>query len=263
MPIQVFTMLRCCCSRWSDLGVHDGPKPAFGLEFAGPAGADGTWQVRVVIGGDYDSTAIGEIHVVLPVDVQYVSGDTLIRTLVVPDARRRFALVVRPRGLGVHTISAVVKVTGPGMGADETEVELSGTVTQDSTVLGACRVVRQETVHGTQRYRYAGEYLVPIDQPERFTEDDILGASGRPRIIRQVAAACSKSSSQTQATMRWVVFVGRHGEVVDARPLDATGASSETVSAARAALAGWVFTPAQLRGQAVRDWIVVQVPISR
>jgi hypothetical protein len=28
MPIQVFTMLRSSCSRWTDPGVHDGPKYA-------------------------------------------------------------------------------------------------------------------------------------------------------------------------------------------------------------------------------------------
>ena len=31
IPIWVFTMLRCCCSRSSDLGVHDAPKHALNL----------------------------------------------------------------------------------------------------------------------------------------------------------------------------------------------------------------------------------------
>ncbi len=173
----------------------------FGIEFTQPAAVDGTLHLRVGIGGYYDSTAVGEVRIVIPRDVQLVAGDTLIRTLVVGDPRRAFPLVIRPRWPGIYIISAVAAVSVPGIRVDESEVEISAEVRSDTTVLGTCRVVRQETVRGGQRYRYAG----PLPRAHFGT-----GADHRRRhLCRQAPRQCV-SGNRGQVPELHVKPVGRH-----------------------------------------------------
>ncbi len=239
------------------------PRAGFGVWFTAPPAPDGTVQVRVDIGGSFDSTAVAEAHIAIPPGLLLVSGDTLIRTPAVGDPGRHFMLAVRPSGTGLQVINGVLIVTGPHLGTEETEVELTMTVSPDTVVLGGCRIVRQECVRGGQRYRYGGEFLVPIPHAERFIEDELMVATGRrPNIARQAVATCSVCPAGTHTTMSWVVFVGADGLVVDARPLD-SGADPTVTAAARASLSTWNFTPALVRGLPVSDWVIVQVQVAK
>ncbi len=63
--------------------------------------------------------------------------------------------------------------------------------------------------------------------------------------------------------MTWVVFVAPDGRIKDARPIDGSRLELAAVQAAREALGKWTFTPAEVGGKAVSDWIVVHVPFTK
>ncbi len=123
--------------------------------------------------------------------------------------------------------------------------------------------MRWEHIVGAQRYRYAGDYLVPIAHSEHFTQDDIWTAGHPPRVTYQVPARCPDCPVGTPDSLGWVVFVGADGRISDARPWSTAERDSSAVRATRAALAQWSFAPATLRDRPVADLLDVQVPITR
>lgn len=256
----------CCCvsDGAATVPLSEGMTPfGFGIEFVGRPDAGGTIGLRVILTGQYDSTAVGEARLVLSPGLECVAGDTLFRSRVTSDPRDIRSLVLRVRGNGAHTVRGILAVTGPNIGRDEAEVEAAITVLPDTVIVGACRQVRLEHIRGGQRYRYAGSYLVPIDDPENVTQDDILEAGQRARAVQQATAKCTKCPTTTAESMAWVVFLGANGHLMDARPLDASKQDPDLVEAARAALDKWSFEPTRIRGKAVNDWLIVRVPITR
>ncbi len=244
--------------------LSEGMAPfGFGIESVRRPSERGTFDLRVIASGEYDSSAVGETHVVLPAGIECVSGKTVFRGRMTADPRNIRTLVLRVRHQGSYTVRALLSVTGAHGARDEAEAVALVELATDTLVLGAYRTVRLECVRGGQRYRYGGSFLVPIPAPERITEDDIRAHGSPARVIRQVVAKCPSCSSPLPATMGWVVFVAADGHLMDARPNDASIHDAAAIQASRAALASWSFGAARVYGMAVNDYLAVRVPMVR
>jgi hypothetical protein len=245
-------------------GMEGGPPFWFDAQFMGPPASDGTLRVGLDMGGLYDTSTVAEAHLVIPPGLECVSGDTLVRFKIATDDRVR-TLLVRARANGTHVIRGYLTVDQPRRSRrDEAELELSVIVAGDSIQQQPGRAVRQVSIRGTQRFRFGGEFMVPIDQSEEsVTQDEILTRGERPRVLRKTTATCAGCAASTPTTVPWVVFLDPKGGVRDARPLAVTARDSVAVAASREALKSWRFYPASLGGRSVSDCIVVQVPIDR
>ena len=135
-------------------------------------------------------------------------------------------------------------------------------VRTDTTIVRSSVAVRQEHLRGGQRYRYGGQYLVPIDGREDFVERDIDARTGRPKVLERVAAVDSLGQGSRSSMVAFVVFIDSQGKIRGARPLGAAARDNRMIALARQALELWRFAPAVTRtGRPVTDWIEVQVEV--
>jgi len=145
---------------------------------------------------------------------------------------------------------------------DEREVVLPVLVTNGVVTFGQQRRVRAETVRGGQRYRYGGEFLVPIDRSEEVSNPDIQEGV---KVTRRIDAVCQTCPPDSVQELQFVVFVTRDGTVHSSRllgeGLDAKGVVPAMLHAAKETLRQWEFTPSRTRSGPVADWTIVAVRV--
>lgn len=221
----------------------------------GRIGQSGT--LRVSMRGNYADSVRGEARIVIPSGIALVAGDTLHRARPRgPEAE--WELVIQPLAVGRHEIRGYVRIEDLAHNIDEGEFVLPLEIRMDTVLVGGSQTIRMEFVHGSQRYRYGGEYLVPIDGPEYITQSDI---ASKPRILQRQSAVDSLSRSTSSARIPFVVFIDRQGHLRDAR-LRGGSRNVQLERLAREALLRWTFAPATTRaGQPVDDWLEVRVEV--
>jgi hypothetical protein len=113
------------------------------------------------------------------------------------------------------------------------------------------------------RFRYAGWYLIPMDEDEDY-DFVAFRRSGTPiRVLKRAAARCANCLEDSLPVS---ILVNRQGRVArfelggqesgePKRPIEVNTAVQE-------ALASWRLEPAKINGKPVTDWMFVKVPIS-
>ena len=153
--------------------------------------------------------------------------------------------------------------TGGG-NRDEMDVVLPMDLTKSGPTFEIATVVRVETVRAGQRYRYGGEFLVPLDAPEEVPAGSIMERSV-PRNVGE--AVCSDCSSDESAELPFVVFVDAAGNVRSLRILKNEASlkghrvTPKMIASAEKAIRGWSFSPARTKGKAISDWCFVRVSV--
>ncbi len=222
-----------------------------------PAKPGQSGTLRVSMRGGYSDSVRGETRIVIPSGIVLVAGDTVHRARpALPEAE--WELVIQPLAIGRHEIRAYLRIVDLGGPVDEGEFILPLEVKADTVLVGGSQTIRTEHVRGAQRYRYGGEYLVPIDGPEYIMQGDV---ASKPRILQRQSAVDSLSRSTSAVRIPFVVFIDREGRLRDAR-LRGGSRNIQIERLAREALQRWTFTPATTkRGQPVDDWLEVRVEV--
>ena len=221
----------------------------------GRIGQSGT--LRVSMRGDYADSVRGEARIVIPSGIALVAGDTLHRARPTgPEAE--WEIVIRALAVGRHEIRGYVRIEDLAHNIDEGEFVLPLEVRTDTVLVGGSQTIRMEFIHGNQRYRYGGEYLVPIDGPEYIVPGDI---ASKPRILERQSAVDSLGRSASAVRIPFVVFIDRQGRLRDAR-LRGGSRNAQLEKLASEALYRWTFAPAMTKsGQPVDDWLEVRVEV--
>ena len=223
--------------------------------------------VRVWGENRYGRSVTSSVHITVPEGIEVISGQTLSVTSPTGGLRakpeRKWQVVLVPRRQGSYEIRGTLKIdAGPERGVDETDFVLSLEVGPDTVIYSrAPRATRFERVWEGQRYRYAGQYLVPIDSSEAVLQDEI---DRRPEVVRQTAATCSACSGDLPVLVPLAVIVGKDGLPREARYLDISEEGTidpAIVAAAKEALPQWQFAPASSKGRPVVDFLVIRVPV--
>jgi len=253
----MFLLIRAAPSRGS-VGLEGEEPFSFGAWFTkAPTRPGESGTLRVTMRGDYADSVRGEARIVLPSGILLVAGDTLHRARPTgPEAE--WELVIQPLAVGRHEIRAYLRIEDLGHNIDESEFLMPLEVRLDTVIVTSSRMIRAEFVHGNQRYRYGGEYLVPIDGPEYIMQGDI---ASKPRALQRQSAVDSLGRSTSVVKVPFVVFIDREGRLRDAR-LRGGSRNSQLERLAKEALQRWTFAPAVTRaGQPVDDWLEVRVEV--
>jgi hypothetical protein len=246
-------------------------EPSFGISgyFKTPPrlGQPVALQIRIWGENEYDQPITSVARISIPDGIEVVSGDTVSVAHVNRHGRKRaervLQLVIRPARYGRYQIRGRLGIDAGEMhGADETDFDLPLTLEPDSSSYArAPRTTRYENVRHGQRYRYAGQYLVPIDSTQALLEEEI---TEKAKPVASTAAACHGCPGPLPTVVPFVAMVGSDGRVRESRFLDIQEEGTTDpllVAAASAALAGWQFTPARASGVPVADYVVVRVPV--
>jgi hypothetical protein len=205
-----------------------------------------------------DSSTV-EARLILPQGWEVISGDTTYRGPI-PRGELHWSLTVRPAHPGRYEIRRSVRIERGRFGVDEGEWKQGIDVRQDTTIVSRSEPARLETVRRGQRYRYGYLFLVPIDGPEEFTQDNL---TDRASAVAGPPAICSACSTGDPTTVRWAVLTDRNGAILDVRLCDQVDPESPVATTTRQALRKWTFVPGRYRGRSVADWVIVKVPVAR
>ncbi len=246
-------------------------EPSFGISgyFKTPPrlGQPVALQIRIWGEDEYDQPITSMARISIPDGIEIVSGDTVSVARVYRHGRKRservLQLVVRPARYGSYLIRGWLGIdAGEEHGKDESDFDLPLTLEPDSmSYARAPRATRYENVRHGQRYRYAGQYLVPIDSTQALLEEEI---TEKAKPVTQVAASCHGCPGPLPTVVPFVAMVGSDGRVRGSRFLDIQEEGTTDpalVAAASAALSGWQFMPAKANGVPVADYVVVRVPV--
>jgi len=235
--------------------------PLFGMDlrYSGAVTVGQPVRLLVAMSGLTGTRISGTIA--LPAGVELVSGD-LNRSTVANPSVEQWEIVVRPTRKGAHRIVATFVGVVGARWRDEGDfvLVLEAPAPADGAV---SRRTRSEKIVGGRRYRYGGEYLVPIEGPEGFNQNDILMRGRRARTISTTAAWCDACGPDSPQEVTFVVFTDKDGRLVDVRAVGSRPPDAPAVLAARKALAQWTFAPARLAGRSVADWQSVKVTVNR
>ena len=247
----------------ADVGLEGAEPFGFFAWFASPVKFGEVAQLRISMRGEYADSITALAHIDLPGKVALVGGDTL-HSGHPARADAEWTIDVRPIQHGACVIRGSVRIRERAGVADEGEFVLALEIGADTVRVGTSRLVRAEHVEGARRFRYAGEYLVPIDQPEYVMQRDINMQVGKPRILERTAAVDTLHRVAARVrSIPFVVFVGADGGMRDARPRGGMARDAYLVSIGRVALGQWRFAPATAAGRAVADWLEVRVEVAR
>lgn len=223
------------------------------------------FRVLISMGGDYPSDVVGTGTLRLGPGLTLVNGELVHKGHVSFSWRgevdRKWYLELRAVGPGRTEIRALLKVAVGNDRTDEMEMVLPIEVDEQSLHFGSARRARAETIRGGQRFRYGGEFLVPIDAPEEVSPTDIVE---KPKAIVRDTAIC-EACPPAQVELPFVVLVGPDGGVRSSRLADggreAAEATPAMIQSAQAALKRWKFTPGRTRLGPINDWVIVLVPV--
>jgi len=222
------------------------------------------FKVLASAGGDYPPSTIGRITLRPGPGLRLVDADTVRLCHVSLAWRgaedRKWYFHLRADGPRKTYLRALVRVDASKSQTDEMAMEMPINITNDAVVFGSPYETREETVRDGQRYRYAGEFLVPIDAPEDLANPDIVERAKPIRMPKATCPTCEKSGE-----LPFVVFVRPNGKMRSTRFLEyamgAEGATPRMIQSAREALHGWTFTPGRTRTKAITDFVVVRVVV--
>lgn len=208
----------------------------------------------------------GRVRITLPEGLTLVSGDTAF-TVSVRRVLPPHHFTVRPERPGTFEVRGTLSIlTAPGE-EDFYDIGLPVTVTGDTLTPGGPVVHRIESRRAGQRFRYAGSWLLPVDEGESFDAVKFEQSGTRAQPAEALVAKCPECPSTGADTALFVVVVDKNGNVANAHALGLPGrhGSSDTrvVAAGRAALSKGRFKPAQQNGHPVADWLYVRIPVAR
>jgi hypothetical protein len=231
----------------------------FSAWFGDPPRTSGAIRLWFSMAGmQFDTSATGVAHIVLPPGMELVSGDTL-HTGQPAGRGNNWRLIVVPRQAGDYEIKGTLRITSKKSQLDEADLVLHCRIEADTAVVEDPRVTRLETVRRGQRYRYGGRYLVPIAAPQSVVQREIDQSGGKARPTSFADALCPHCGLSGEVRVPYVVFLDAAGSVIDLRPRREIPAAVD--SAGRAAIRGWRFAPSHVHGKPVADWIMVEVPV--
>ncbi len=217
-------------------------------------------RLAVHMNGRYDSTATGILRLRLPDGLSLVSGDTLFRGHPAGEDNA-WVVTLKVDRPGHFEIHGRLEVTS-WLGTDEGDVLLAFESLPDTAMVERSRVVRSETVRDGQRYRYGGQFLIPIQQREDLTQNDIERFGQRASGPQELKAVCTSCNGSTAIVVRMVAFVAADGKLVESRTrIPDKKLGKDLITAAKIALNAAHFRPARLKGKTVADWVLVDVRV--
>lgn len=243
------------------------PEMAINIQPIRPSGTAGqTFGILCSVSGFYSTSVVANAVIRLGSNLEWIAGDSVHVASVSyrgdVSGKDRWNVDVRVVADGVTEIRGTISVSPQPNRVDEREVVLPVLVTKGVVTFGQQRRVRAETVRGGQRYRYGGEFLVPIDRSEAVTGPDIQEGVKVTRKVDAICRACAPDSIQE---LQFVVFVNRDGSVHSSRLLgegsSGKGVVPAMVDAAKETLTQWRFTPSRTKSGPVADWTIVAVRV--
>lgn len=208
----------------------------------------------------------GRVRVTLPEGLTLVSGDTAfsvsVRRVLPPHH-----FTVRAEHPGTFEVRGTLSIaTAPGE-EDFYDIGLPVAVAGDTLTPGSPIVHRIESRRGGRRFRYAGSWLIPIDEGEVFDAAAFERSGTRARATGALVSACPECPSAGADTALFVVVIDKNGDATNAHALGLPGRhglpDARVVAAVRATLSRSRFQPARLNGQPVADWLYVRIPVVR
>ncbi len=243
---------------WGYASEREGSSPVgFGAVWLDQPRVGKAARIRFSMAGQYGGEGTARLQ--LSPGLKLVAGDTLHRGRGIGPSKRWIVTLSpdRPGDLEIRGYLTVVE----GDIVHELDLVLPFHVEAESAAVEPSRLTRLETVRGGQRYRYGERFLVPIEQPEEVTQAEIQRSGQRaagPTVLEVVCGTCQGASQ----TVPMVAFVGANGKVVDAGlRTSVKGVSGEAVAAATHAIGEAQYRPAQFKGKAFADWVLVEVRV--
>ena len=208
---------------------------------------------------------LGRVRVSVSDGLSVVSGDTAFTVSVERATEHRLEIrCLRP---GTHHVTGTLVIDSSDGFQDYFELDLPISVTGDTLSPGRPDILRAESMIGGRRLRYAGGWLVPMDEGDRFDNREFVRRGTRARAVGAEEDSCKNCPRAGGVdTVAFVVVVDKGGRVMQASALGLVGRprpSAATVDAANKVLAGWRFEPARLGGEPVNDWTYVRVPVAK
>jgi len=213
--------------------------------------------------GPYDRNAIGIGRVTLGRGLQWVSGDS-VHDARIGEVDSHWVIIARALGSEKTEFRASISVEKGGGGRDEMDAVLPLGFSQGNPEFGVAKEVRAETVRYGQRYRYGGEFLVPIDAPEEVGPGEIVERSSPRGIAEIVCTTCPRGES---AQLPYAVFLDAAGKVRSLRYLrdevavSGKNISPEMIASAEKGIRGWAFNPGRTKSKSIADWCLVRVKV--
>jgi hypothetical protein len=204
------------------------------------------------VAGDYPDRMTVAACIHLPPEFELLQGDTCIT--MASDSLRSWLwrLDVRPRVRGPVVVAGEARATS-GRITDEITFEFRATI--DTIAVDAfgsvTKKIREERTIDGRRYRFGGLAMVPIEQSENATQQDIGARGHHPRPLN-LAVTSGPDADQVP----WLVVVGSDGVVLSASPLGRSDIDGRMDSSIRAIQ----FEPAEVDGHPVADWVIVRLP---
>jgi hypothetical protein len=240
------------------------PSRGIGFGFRGiprPGEPCSTW-VRIYRTDQYARADTGEVWLELPDGVHRLAGDLRRRVSLadrLPDDNE-WPLVLRFSRLGRFEVRGWFRAELGGRdGRFETDFVQLIDVRADTILYEPSHPTRYESVLKGQRYRYGGWIVkVPIDSSEAVLQNEI---SPRALVLKEEVAVCRHCQGDFPVQLPFYAFVGPDGTLRGAQIARDINADQGAIDAAREALTHWKFTPAEVKGRPVTDYVFVRVEV--
>jgi hypothetical protein len=194
-----------------------------------------------------------------------VDGDGPRRIPASPNSPVNLDWTLKLRGNGIGRVDVRGEVRFPGTSPRSYELHealLKFDVSETGVRLVESRTVRQISVREGRKFRYAGLFLVAIDDDE---EEDPRQVEARPQLVHGPIVYCGECALLAPVEIPVVVTVGKGGKVtwVSAIGNLQGKALSETArSAIKKELAQFNFRPAAANGRPIADYARVNVTLA-
>jgi len=252
-----FVLMALPSAAWAWVGQGPGQSPCgLGAWFSDPLKVGKPVRVWFSMDGRYNGGALGTARIRLPSGLRLLTGDTLF----VGRPGSEWVLKAVPEGEGDYVITGSLTFTRSDGIVDESDMRLAFSLRGEKASIEGSEPTRFETLRNGQRYRYGGRFLVPIDGAEAITQADIERSGRRasgPRVLETSCASCKGDQ-----VLPMVAFIGADGRVVGGQLRNSLRRFREDlVAAAMEAMGTAQYRPAQAKGKAVADWLLVDVRV--
>jgi len=217
----------------------------------------GRFEVFARATGPRNGAVAGRLLISVPPGLVVEKGDTLVSLKGdAPDRAHRLSL--RATRSGSFEIVGRLEVKGAN-GMDFAAAILPVTCSGDTCAIGDEVLTSVESVRSGRRFRYALDWVIPMDSTETYDSREFARVGQKPRIEGVVPTVAWSGVSDT---LRFVAVIDPQGRVAAATAVGQTGGrEAGMIQAAEAALARTHFRPAVVAGRPVSDWVLVRVPI--